>query len=77
MHNLNDDALNLLFRDARTYSAWLNRPVEMTLCGNCMTSPGGALPARTPVLLVSCLFAHRRRRSDSGRHCRRETSKKR
>ena len=28
MHNLNDDALNLLFRDARSYSAWLNRPVE-------------------------------------------------
>ena len=28
MHNFNDDALNLLFRDARSYSAWLNRPVE-------------------------------------------------
>jgi 3-hydroxypropanoate dehydrogenase len=28
MYKLNDDALNLLFRDARTYSAWLNRPVE-------------------------------------------------
>ena len=28
MDNLNDDALNLLFRDARSYSAWLNRPVE-------------------------------------------------
>jgi 3-hydroxypropanoate dehydrogenase len=27
MHKLNDDALNLLFRDARSYSAWLNRPV--------------------------------------------------
>jgi 3-hydroxypropanoate dehydrogenase len=28
MHKLNDDALNLLFRDARSYNAWLNRPVE-------------------------------------------------
>ena len=28
MHNLNDEALNLLFREARSYSAWLNRPVE-------------------------------------------------
>ncbi len=28
MHTLNDDALNLLFREARSYSAWLNRPVD-------------------------------------------------
>jgi 3-hydroxypropanoate dehydrogenase len=28
MHNLNDDALNLLFRNARSYIAWLNRPIE-------------------------------------------------
>jgi 3-hydroxypropanoate dehydrogenase len=28
MHKLNDDGLNLLFRDARSYNAWLNRPVE-------------------------------------------------
>ena len=28
MPTLNDDALNLLFREARSYSAWLNRPVE-------------------------------------------------
>jgi 3-hydroxypropanoate dehydrogenase len=28
MHNLNEDALNLLFREARSYSAWLKRPVK-------------------------------------------------
>jgi 3-hydroxypropanoate dehydrogenase len=27
-HALNDDALNVLFREARTYSAWLDRLVE-------------------------------------------------
>ncbi len=27
MGKLNDEALNLLFRDARTYSAWTNKPV--------------------------------------------------
>lgn len=28
MGSLNDDALNQLFREARTYSAWLDRPVS-------------------------------------------------
>ena len=27
-HRLNDDACNVLFREARTHSAWLDRPVE-------------------------------------------------
>ena len=36
-NHLNDDALNTIFREARTHSAWIDRPVEDDLRGPRLT----------------------------------------
>ena len=33
---LGDEALDQLFREARTYSAWLDKPVTDDVSGDCM-----------------------------------------
>ena len=34
---VSDDALDLVFRKARTYNAWLPKPVPRSCCGSSMT----------------------------------------
>jgi hypothetical protein len=43
MDKLSDEALNLLFRDVRTYSAWLARPVSEDILRQLMTLRSRAL----------------------------------
>jgi hypothetical protein len=63
-NSLTDDALDQLFRNARTYRSWLDKPVsEETLRGYTSCRSGGR---RVPmeVQVAFSLFAHVRQRSD-------------
>ena len=64
MVELSDEALNVVFREARTFNAWTNQSVADETFEKSMSWRNGGPPAPIPVPPASCFSDPGRRRRD-------------
>lgn len=69
MEQLTDEALDLLFREARTYNAWLDRTISDDTLHQLYDAAKWGPTSANAGPLASSLFARRKLRRDFGKPC--------